>query len=986
MSTIFENIDIGMHNTKLTFIKAADRLIDLTQKLDRPWSIAELSLGSTDYKWLSDWAAGLSGGLVRSSLNNNDRLAIFREKNVSKASAMGLLLIAFASESARRDASEGKLWQNVRYDSLGKTRFTKEVDNVLFLANNHPQKIFKKAIRKAVKDFGLRNAFEDQVGEHVYYQTILLQFGITKDDAIRRLSSWLSGQPPQEAILKLLNGPQQSQTFLKFWNHLKRANSRRIDQSYLRDFLLASPWACKDWINDLIQSSIQKRIYNHVSNDRDKFNKTEKSLLSPPRLKWTLPDPPVFTTRLEDISDIELSEPEYELRIGAINRIGIVMDECGKYRPTDDCDYEIPCHMKEVSVELMNANDEIISSYILELIDTSVDFSIYKMPEGKPMDENEAFDSQCRYAMIVDNRFKVDPIIQYASIPNSRLTAYLIEKDQIPMVTIIKDGLPIWRPNIQSKPLEYKSDLLRKINPMIPINDHYELRVNHTEDIVIHKATILGEDYPPRKSARNNSRENRCRSTRFGPIKTEFGKLIYPENEDKAPGKIRIILLVEDSEGRQEQLRMTVDYDDHGASIHRGDHWDDHWEKIPSTGLPSLSIKEAETHFFHIVPNYREKIDISENSKRFIPLASWKIYEFDRILSGVKKRKSKIQGLHGYGSNLIVRCNSDYIADPIILADSVIDHGVIQGVSKSSENGDYHLSIQLDRPIEIEKEKHQVFWWDRSGKSFWLNPSHDTEDGESYRDDLWTVLLPEGIADYRAIGVSYHRKRLGSWWADDWAEGLNELETKDDIERIIPWLKLPMLSHQSINNVTIYIDSNFGIWIQEPSNSDSFSLDWKNQAWRNVVRILYSRFANNPISKEQADNLIKSITAEFKWSELARELSDIHPLIFPRIIKAYFDNGSHDRKHEAKALIDSILRDFDRYITEVISEEIDQKTLLEIDDGIIKQHARSCISNIFNPELTEDNNIYEFISMRPILLRRAFCRECFRELSKRIDP
>jgi hypothetical protein len=969
MPSTFAGLNPIEGNSELLFYKSAGRLIEAGRKMERPWSIAELRLGSDDFAWLSSWALGLSGSIVRTYLANRHQTSKFGEIKVSYASALGLMLIAFASEAARRDATDGSLWPSVRRDSSGGPRFSQGADKALFNSNDYPVDEFRKAVRLAVKVFGLRHAFDEAKGKHRYYLTIFLQFGFSREDAHRRLALWLAGHPSQEAIRNLREGRQKSTSFRLFWNRLRLGNSRWISQDDLRRSLEKSPWTCAEWIEDLIEASKRERVCCTAATDRETLFKSTVQLLSEPRFTWKLPAPPCYTTRLQGLSDLALSEAEYELQVAGSRRLGIVEDEDGNYRSTSSEEIDLPGNSTSVTAELLNANEEIIWTDVLDCRDPSALFTAYKLPSGSRMAEMGLFDPQGTYALVVPHGFEVEPKRDYRAIPGSNLTAHLIEPGQISETRITKDGLPFWQPTIPGRPPKRESDASRKINAEIrslPMAGPYsvlprlQVQVRHPADITIHQARILDQDYPETRNGR---------MTCFGPFSAPVELLVYPGDLDSPPGTVDILLRIENGD-RLELVRKRANYNGHGAAIRRGENWD----AIPASGLPFLTIEDAETHLFHIVPPHKQAAQASFHGSRYIPIEAWSVLEMDRAVGGIGRR-STIRGLQGYGAPLVVRCGSGYHSESVTLAESVTDPGDIREVCAptESEDGLRSVRIHLTHHVEIEPGRHRVLWWDRSGKSVWLEPSPVCLDGALPRDDWWTVTLPEWAGEYRALGVAYQGMRLGSWWSRGWADGLNELDAQG-LAEILPWLKLPILDPRVQPAIDRFVDSNFGVWLFDPPSSELFQQERNNVAWREVVRSLY---CDRPVSHEQAGRLVELAEGKGRWPQLAKILCEIHPLLLVRTMQAYIGDGTLGQKRDALALIG--------HIHETLGEKNQTKEDRERERPPgFNVLARESTSSRPRQDSALEKSVSLMLEHRPDL-RYAFCRECLKVLASRLD-
>ena len=194
--------------------------------LERPGRSPSLVSRPTNFYTFLPGLPGSTFGQSASGSATRGPLRHCRAVPATPTGLPGLLLLTFAAEAARREATEGRLWPHVRRDNSGTRRFGSGVDYELFDYSGHPTDAFKQAIESAAQTFGLRNVLQDLDSQH-YYLTVFLQFGFTIRDARLRLGQWLTGATAQTATGHLLaaGGPLRAPGFVCMWETLK--NSRR---------------------------------------------------------------------------------------------------------------------------------------------------------------------------------------------------------------------------------------------------------------------------------------------------------------------------------------------------------------------------------------------------------------------------------------------------------------------------------------------------------------------------------------------------------------------------------------------------------------------------------------------------------------------------------------------------------------------------------------------------------------------------------------
>ena len=377
--------------------------------LDRPWSIAELSLQSDDFLRLSHWAAGLDGRTARVWLGNSWTLETFPGGACyPRQACLGLLLLTFAAEAAHREATEGTLWPHVRRDNSGRRRFSGDVDYELFDHGGHPTAAFKHAIESAAQFFGLRNVLQDLDSQR-YYLTVFLQFGFTIRDAKLRLGQWLTGATIQTATGHLLatGGPLHAPGFVSMWETLKNsapetcrprlfpANSLRVPGCFrigptsFPDSLAATP--AGKWM-----------LRSRASGGFD-------MILSEPELRWSPPEPPYLLCRLENLAMAGLVAPEYELRVCGRRLARISRAEDGSYDATAE-EVPLPAFAPAVSGELIEREaGEVAAALTLTCFDPDEIVAVFELPSGRRLKPGDRLRPTRDYALIFAPDLLLDP-------------------------------------------------------------------------------------------------------------------------------------------------------------------------------------------------------------------------------------------------------------------------------------------------------------------------------------------------------------------------------------------------------------------------------------------------------------------------------------------------------------------------------------------------------------------------------------------------
>lgn len=183
-------------------------------------SLAELPLAQASREWLLNWPQRVKAAALGAALLN----PFFDSARACRSSeCLALTLLWFACEWGREHAEDGEIWTCVA------PAFPPQARGQLF-AGGQPRAALKSALEQACQRFDLRHAFGRE-GAQAYYQTVYLQFGLTRR-SLRHLDSWLAGASPPRAVTMLR---QDSPEFAELWNRLRRVQEGRAEPETLRD-------------------------------------------------------------------------------------------------------------------------------------------------------------------------------------------------------------------------------------------------------------------------------------------------------------------------------------------------------------------------------------------------------------------------------------------------------------------------------------------------------------------------------------------------------------------------------------------------------------------------------------------------------------------------------------------------------------------------------------------------------------------------------
>jgi len=222
-------------------------------KLNSPWSVAELCLSKADIDFLSLW-------MNQAAEEKNDVIVISQEtiaNGFTSAQMFGTILLCIWAEKCRENSTEGSVWPVIR-NSFPPNSGLREK---LFLSNGQPTMEAKVTISEAVIALDMRHAFDIE-GSQEWFETIKLQFGFTFRGAKGRLAEWLVNLGRPHAV-QYLNGDTElielsSISFKSLWTALIQYRRSLITEEQCRSILRKSPWVKDSWLDQLLISSKSK--------------------------------------------------------------------------------------------------------------------------------------------------------------------------------------------------------------------------------------------------------------------------------------------------------------------------------------------------------------------------------------------------------------------------------------------------------------------------------------------------------------------------------------------------------------------------------------------------------------------------------------------------------------------------------------------------------------------------------------------------------
>ena len=524
-----------------------------------------------------------------------------------------------------------------------------------------------------------------------------------------------------------------------------------------------------------------------------------------------------------------------------------------------------------IEIKIVDEADNVHASQVLQLWEDIEDITVFQLNNGKKIDDpyKQKMNPQSIYAVLVKADLKIEPQPRYwRDLSGYRL--YYFPLGWNPRTQIMfddSDNIQIWQPIIDQP------------TPIPPVASQITLQIeNHHPDSLIHWGSTISLkiNHPSEarvKFARYNGKklaynQLTSQSGRIGPLRVE------PCNT-KDDLEIKIILL---HEGQLMTLVKKVPVNQVGTAKLSTVGWEVLNEEF------TLELRDASKSRFKIKPP-----SIWNNKKT--ETNQWSLMEGELWVKKLSSRQGSIGTLGGWGAPLTVRFgpfNND--KDAMTIAHSVVDRGRIADIMFESD----HTIVKLLTEI-TPNDQYSVIAWFSDGTIGQFVP----ESGESNR--RWMIKSNIAVDDLLAIGISYEKICLGSWWKSDWYTSLTTtaVNNPQSTAEIIRWLHLPIQSQESIDSVRKIAHQHpsefLAAWLKPFTMQTIFRSEEVDEFWLAAIRDIFINWT--PTAKQVdvlIDNLSNAQEIDIRISELSWQLLKVDPRILHKILKvwvAYQENS-----------------------------------------------------------------------------------------------
>ncbi|HKX30827.1 MAG TPA: hypothetical protein VJ302_24265 [Blastocatellia bacterium] len=828
--------------------------------LPRPWSLTELGPTDYDYTWLRVWVQELDESTFSYSLCPLRRFG-WDEHQYPLRAALGLLLMFWFSESARREAVEGEGWQWVPQEAI-----QPQVRSRLFV-REQPSSALKDLLEVAARRFNLRHVF-GRAGAQQWVETVFLQSGFTRRGFERRLPEWLAGRTSTPAIRQLLEEETGAPGFKQLWQVLLDYRQRKIEREGAGAMLSGSPWLLPEWRERILTlatvevAEIATGLRLSASETAPEAN---DSFLSEPLFSWDPPSAPYFRCRLAYLDALGLNRELYHVVVDGRYVMRVSRREDGGYEA--EADLYLPFEAARVTVQLVESTGAVAAAEEIELWPESEDVVVFQLSTGRRLADSsrQRLETREAYAVLTAPDLWMEPGPSCdCSIGGGRL--FRLDADWSAETHVCFEDEILWEPCLPqlpaAEPPAWVASVYLSVDPSSLVHralrwgDRIHLKISHPAEVTVSFVRYRGGPME------FETQSEYC--TWVGPIS------LTPE---AGSADLRLQLGLKH---QNESYRVFLGTDANLVGVAKQKNSD--WKTLTEQFV--LRSETARQFRFRIAPprswDYRER-----------SAGEWALMEGGLWLKNLSVDPEPIGEVAGLGAPLTLRLGPHHSdGEAMTVAQAVIDRGVVDQPRLS----DGALQLRLSRPI-APGDRHYVVYWDVDGQLHYLplRPQDETP------HDLWQCELPAGTPDYVAVAPVFEGRRMGVWWRDDWYLRLGRLSESDPhfTALLVRWFGLPLLAERPQARVREIAHRHapefLTAWLQEETAAPPpFNLTALTEGWLAAVRAIFLDWMPDP---DAATRLLTTLCEQddamdcfqrWVWRLLA-----IDPRLFHRVLTAW---------------------------------------------------------------------------------------------------
>ena len=819
--------------------EAARAVVDWLRPLKAPRSLCEIAIDAEDREWLTAWAKSLRARRTERWLDgiNSRRVALQADGiNLTYAQSFGCLFLLLASETARRESNEGRVWASVRKS------YPSSVESALFV-QGQPRDILKDAMESTAGKLHLRHVY-GQEGTQAYYLSVYLQFGFTRRGFMSRLPEWLAGQGTPESAQRLLGiggDSLESESFIALWDALRNYRKNNISESSARARIAGNPWTLPEWTDELLERAGAKRELGtaEIERNSDIEEPPPPEFLSAPKLRWSPPDAPEFVCEIENLADLDLTSDRYLIQSGGATLARLFRVEDGIYRAEPD-EITFKPDSPHRTAALMDDRGDSPANQAVALWDPMEEVEAFDLRTGNRIDAwGGKFTNGREYGLLVSGDLDVHPPNTiFHAVGSSNKKLYRFRADSANPVKAFLEGEELWSAEWKVKPspqsADDEPDWAKSVNVSIEPSNHVKF-----SDSTARSLRVYGLE-----------RETNLAYVRVGATPLEFSEDRYGVHVTSGfdvlpfclsgtqPFGMEVWLGLRNG-SQQTKLKRTMFLTAEGSLRTSEDGW-----QVVHPNAP-MSASDAKRYSYRIFPPTSDRRDLA-------------LMEGPTFLRRLWTRPRPLDSIGGYGDKIGVRAPYNWDRDGYLLtlSNETRDLGVVESSFGAGESLLLSLSLQLEPGAA-----HRVILWTPGKPLEILNAQEVVAPMDDQK--IWRITVPRQTYDGTSfIAISYNGARIGAKLPDYPYLPMDASETAaGEIAAMLRWMRAPILSSDWVRHVRGFADSFpipvLGAWVDERRGlPNGLSHAESRDQWGPVVRRIFSMWKPSPNAAASAINEI----------------------------------------------------------------------------------------------------------------------------------
>ncbi len=822
------------------------------------WSLVESQNAVGRYEELLQWAREMTIEQWFADIN------VRRHK-------VGLVLLWLESEVARRRCKDGCLWPTLSNQT--EVPWNKDIHAELFSEGGHATQGHRILLKYAATYFSLRHTFHEKDAQN-WYRLIYLQFGFTHDDAVVRLSTWLSGHgQPVSVQLLLAQSDTGAKAFQKLWSSLRLFRLGNLSGDILKVRLKENPWVLPVWTGDLMAAAMKSRAQIPALAD---LEAVETAFFTLPKLGFRIDELPFFATSLCNLAELGLEANTYQFRAGNQVLARLIRQPDGSYH-SDAGEVILLPMLPSVALSLVDDIGNISAYGVVNLWDMDEEVALYSTRTGLMIPPGERLlvgSAACAIAA-EDVTLRPAPEASFELPLGFRL--HRITRGWKGQIEAVIDDDVIW----SSRATEGA-----QMKGMVGVSAEF------TETLDLSRPPWSQQEGPWNLPIRFRFpvgwKFSRFRWRRSDGFLVELGSLPTHLTLTEADALRPLLLKIRITDGivmRTEVLRIRAPF----IAVLK---WDQNGVPRRHTQVRNLLLSEArQMTWSFCLPNHTTPGD-GEKGFNFA--------EGNHLLDAVKTRPAILPILAGYGAPLRIY-DDPYQNDEAALtvADCVLDGGVLGSVKWDFEREGFQIRSRF---LDVGDDHQFHGWISQNGSPSVVEeiPFGTMEAGENG----WFWKPADGTRLHGAA-VTFRGTCLGSWFDhSNWTSTMEQygLSTVAETAAMLRAWKAPVLKMEGshVDRVANWLTENWveilPVWMADGpvafSNGRKWQMPSNKGTWAAVLGELLCDakiVPNTDTVGEFVDALQPKLKGVPAIGSAMWKIADCCPAFAARVVKIYLD-------------------------------------------------------------------------------------------------